>query len=116
MGKIAGSNPAGTTDGWCLGCSGMAYDAVNVEAAGSIPLGHPFAKDESRRIKDESGVDFILLHASEKECAPGRAGGLQSRSTGFKSLRSCSLPMWLDLERQRSRKPPHAGANPAVGS
>jgi hypothetical protein len=24
--------------------------------------------------------------------------------------------MWLELERQRSRKPPHAGANPAVGS
>ena len=26
---------------WCLWCSGMACDAVNVEAAGSIPLGHP---------------------------------------------------------------------------
>src|SRR5438128_1895010 len=24
--------------------------------------------------------------------------------------------MWLDIERQRSCKPPHAGANPAVGS
>ena len=24
--------------------------------------------------------------------------------------------MWLEIERQRSCKPPHAGANPAVGS
>ena len=49
-------------------------------------------------------------------CAPGRAGGLQSRSTPFESVRSCFWPMWLEIERQRSCKPPHAGANPAVGS
>ncbi len=53
-----------------------------------------------------------------QECAPGRAGGLQSRSTPFESVRSCFWfrPMWLEIERQRSCKPLYAGANPAVGS
>jgi hypothetical protein len=52
----------------------------------------------------------------KQECAPGRASGLQSRPTGFKSLRSCSCRCGSIVERQRSRKAPHAGANPAVGS
>src|SRR6266852_5524393 len=83
----------------------MACDAVNVEAAGSIPLGHPDCR-----------VTNAHRHSLLQECAPGRAGGLQSRSTPFESVRSCFWPMWLEIERQRSCKPPDAGANPAVGS
>ncbi len=44
------------------------------------------------------GANVVLHHGDEgstpllkQECAPGRAGGFQSRPTGFKSLRSCFL-------------------------
>ncbi len=54
MGKIAGSNPAGTIKRWCLWCSGLACDPVKVVAAGSIPPRHP-----------------------GQECSPGRVHGFQ---------------------------------------
>ncbi len=51
-----------------------------------------------------------------QECAPGRAGGLQSRRTGFDSSRSCLI---ADVAEQRGGgfvNRIDAGANPVVGS
>jgi hypothetical protein len=49
-----------------------------------------------------------------EECAPGRAGGLQSHPTRFESLHSCLCRRGRTV-RHRFCKPDHAGASPVVG-
>jgi hypothetical protein len=89
MGKIAGSNPAGTTDGWCLWCSGMACDAVNVEAAGSIPLGYPGERSLDMSLEEK----FLQMGARLKVRFKARNGFARHRAA------SSGLPIVLDVLR-----------------
>lgn len=65
---------------------------MNLFDGGSIPLGHP----------DDASV---LLGEQSASKTDGQGSNPCARA----------LPTWLDLERRRSCKPDHAGANPVVG-
>ena len=53
----------------------------------SKPFEHP--SHEHHAPSDKEIEDFVAALVVRQECAPGRAGGLQSRPTPFESVRSC---------------------------
>ena len=68
---------------------------------GSTPSTSAFRPDGEREIilASNEGFRVQILVGVVQECAPGRAGGLQSLSTQFESERSCLLPAWLDFRK-----------------
>jgi hypothetical protein len=99
MGKTGGSSPPGTTDcrrGSRTGGGGRLLSGWTEHGlAGSTPA--PSAglmvsvvyRCCTRRCERRGGGFDSPLTPCKQECAPGRAGGLQNRSTRFDSLRSC---------------------------
>ena len=75
MGEIGGSTPPGTTDERLGGLPDW----------GRGPVGSRLSTHTALRVR----LPLLPLARMLQGCAPGRAGGLQNRGTGFESLRPC---------------------------